>query len=91
MGKMPFSIYENAIFGHPQGPHFSHHGRPLRNKLDVRNVAPATASNTLEDYSRTRMRKSYEQMQRWAAEESYNRMGERMRSEKEAQLVDIYV
>jgi len=37
------------------------------------------------------MTESYEQMQRWAAEESYNRMGERMRRDKEAQLVDIYV
>jgi len=91
MGEMPFNIHENAIFGHPMGPHFAHHGRPLRDKPDIRNVAPAPSSDTLEDYSRTRMTESYEQMQRWAAEESYNRMGERMRRDKEAQLVDIYV
>lgn len=30
-------------------------------------------------------------MQRWAIEDSYNRMGERVRKDKEAQLVDIYV
>jgi len=91
MGNMPFNIHENAIFGHPQGPHFSHNGPPLPNKRDVRNVAPTSPNEAAKEYSHSRMRQSYEQMQRWAVEDSYNRMGERMRREKEGQLVDIYV
>lgn len=91
MGEMPFNIHENAIFGHPQGPHFSHNGPPLPNKRDLRIVAPTSPNDALREYSRTRMKEAYEQMQRWAVEDSYNRMGERMRTEKEAQLVDIYV
>jgi hypothetical protein len=91
MGNMPFNVYENSIFGHPIGPNFAPHGRPLRDKPNLRNVASKPPSDTLEDYSRTRMKESYEQMQRWATEESYNRMGERVRRDKEAQMVDIYV
>ena len=82
MGDMPFNIHENAIYGHPLGPHFSDNVRPLRHQLDRSDVASATANDALQEYSRTRMKESYEQMQRWAAEESYNRMGERMRKDK---------
>ena len=91
MGNMPFNVHENAIFGHPMGPHFSHNGSPLPSKRDVRNVAPPSPNEAAQEYSHSRMRQSYEQMQRWAVEDSYNRMGERMRREKEGQLVDIYV
>ena len=91
MVNMPFDIHENAIFGNPLSPHFSYNEQSLRDKLDNRRVAPLSNNNAAQDYSQSRMRQSYEQIQRWAAEESYNRMGERMRMDKEAQLVDIYV
>jgi len=91
MGNMPFDIHENAVFGNPLSPYFSYNEQSLRDKLDNRRVAPLSNNNPAQDYSQSRMRQSYEQIQRWAAEESYNRMGERMRMDKEAQLVDIYV
>ena len=39
MGDMPFNIHENAIYGHPLGPHFSDNVRSLRHLPDRSNVA----------------------------------------------------
>ena len=91
MGNLPFNIHETAIYGHQVGPHFSSDVRPLRDQLDDSRVAPLSKGDAAQEYSHSRMKESYEQAQRWAIEESYNRMGERMRAGKEAQLVDIYV
>ena len=85
MGELPFDIHENAIFGHPIGPHFSDYVRPLRHKLDRSDVA------SVEKLSQSRMRAAYDETQRIVQEESYARMNERMRTDREAQLVDIWV
>ena len=50
MGDMPFNIYENAIYGHPLGPHFSDNVRSLRHQPDRGDVAP------VEEVSQSRMR-----------------------------------
>lgn len=91
MGDLPFNVHETPIYGHQMGPHFSSDVRPLRDQLDNRRVAPLPDNSATKEYSHSRMRESYEQAQRWAVEDSYARMGERMRADKEAQLVDIYV
>ena len=49
MGDMPFNIHENAIYGHPLGPHFSDNVRPLRHQLDRSDVA------SVEEVSQSRM------------------------------------
>ncbi len=85
MGDMPFNIHENAIYGHPLGPHFSDNVRPLRHQLDRSDVA------SVEEVSQSRMRAAYDDTQRIVQEESYARMNERMRADKEAQLVDIWL
>lgn len=91
MGDMPFNIHENAIFGHPLSQNFSANVAPIRDPRNNSRVASVPDNHSAKDHSHSRMRKSFEQMKRWAIEDSYNRMGERMRRDKEAQLVDIYV
>jgi len=91
MGNMPFDIHENAVFGHPLSQNFSANVAPIPNQRDNSRVAPVPDNHSAKDHSHSRMRESFEQMQRWAIEDSYNRMGERVRRDKEAQLVDIYV
>ena len=85
MGDMPFNIHENAIYGHLLGPHFSGNVRPLRHQIDRSDVA------SVGEVSQSRMRAVYEETQRIVQEESYARMYKRMRADKEAQLVDIWV
>ena len=76
MGDMPFNIHENAIYGHPLGPHFSDNVRSLRHQLDRSDVA------SVEEVSQSRMRAAYDETQRIVQEESYSRMNERMWKDK---------
>ena len=85
MGDMPFNIHKNAIYGHPLGPHFSDNVRSLRHQLDRSDVA------SVKEVSQSRMRTAYEEIQRIVQEDSYARMNERIRADKEAQLVDIWL
>ena len=85
MGDMPFNIHENAIYGHPLGPHFSDNVRPLRHQLDRSDVA------SVEEVCQSRMRAAYHETQRIDQEEPYARMNERMWRDKQGQLVDIWV
>ena len=85
MGDMPFNIHENAIYGHPLGPHFSDNVRPLRHQLDRSDVA------SVEEVSQSRMRAAYDETQRIVQEESYARVNERMWKDKQGQLLDIWV
>ena len=85
MGDMPFNIHENAIYGHPHGPHFSDNVRSLRHQPDRGYLASA------EEVSQSRMRAAYDEAQRIVQEESFARMNERLRADKEAHLVDIWV
>ena len=54
-------------------------------KLNIGDMA------SVEKLSQSRMRAAYDETQRIVQEESYARMNERMRTDKEAQLVDIWV
>ena len=76
MGDMPFNIHENAIYGHPLGPHFSDNVRSLHHQPDRGYLASA------EEVSQSRMRAAYDETQRIVQEESYARMNERMRADK---------
>ena len=48
-------------------------------------------TTSVKKISQSRMRAAYDETQRIVQEESYARMNERMRTDKEAQLVDIWV
>ena len=85
MGDMPFNIHENAIYGHPLGPHFSDNVRSLRHQPDRSDMA------SVEEVSQSRIRAAYDKTQRIVQEESYARMNERMWAEKQGQLLDIWV
>ena len=64
---------------------FYHNFRYLHYKLNIGDTA------SVEKLSQSRMRAAYDETQRIVQEESYARMNERMRTDKEAQLVDIWV
>ena len=85
MGDMPLNIYENAIYGHPLGPHFSGNVRSLRHQPDRSDMA------SVEEVSQSRMRATYDERQRIVQEDSYASMNERMCDDKQGQLVDIWV
>ena len=85
MGELPFNVHENAIFGHPMGPHFSNNVKSLPHQPDRSDVAP------VEEISQSRMRAAYDETQRIVQEESYARMNERMWRDKQGILVDIWV
>ena len=82
---MPFKIRENANYGHPLGPYFSDNVRSLHHPPDRGDMA------SVEEVSQSRMTAAYDDTQRIVQEESYARMDERMRADKEAQLVDIWI
>ena len=83
-GDMLFNIQENAIYGHPLGPHFSDNVRSSLHQPDRGDVA------SVEEVSQSRMRAAYDEIQHIFQEESYACMNERIWAKKQEQLFDIW-
>ena len=77
MNEIPFNM-----FGYPIGPSYL--------PAEPTNVGISQLELDRE-YSHSRQREAYLEAHRIIVEESYNRMGERMRNDKQGRLVDIYV